>query len=66
MNYFASTGMPPITVYSPGAAAVLNVLLNLKLIPSLGIVGASVASTVAYGMMLAISLVYLTKLRSVP
>jgi O-antigen/teichoic acid export membrane protein len=66
MNYFASTGMPLITVYSPGAAAVLNVLLNIKLIPFLGIVGASVSSTVAYGMMLAISLVYLTRLRSVP
>ena len=66
MNYFASTGMPPITVYSPGVAAVLNVLLNIKLIPSLGIVGASIASTVAYGMMLAISLVYLTKVRAGP
>jgi O-antigen/teichoic acid export membrane protein len=68
MNYFASTGMPPITVYSPGIAAVLNILLNIKLIPPLGIVGASIASTVAYGMMLAISLVYLTGkgLRSIP
>ena len=66
MNYFASMGMPPITVYSPGAAAVLNVLLNIKLIPSLGIVGASIASTVAYGMMLAISLVYLVRGRLDP
>jgi len=60
MNYFASTGMPLITVYSPAAAAVLNIVLNIELIPEYGIVGASIASTVAYGMMFAISVAYLT------
>jgi O-antigen/teichoic acid export membrane protein len=68
MNYFASIGMPLITIYSPASAAILNIVLNIKLIPKYGIVGASIASTVAYGMMFAISLVYLTSkgVRSVP
>ncbi|HEV2473111.1 MAG TPA: polysaccharide biosynthesis C-terminal domain-containing protein, partial [Chthonomonadales bacterium] len=59
MNYFAAEGMPPITVYSPAAAAILNVVLNIALLPRLGIVGASIASTVAYSAMLAASLTYI-------
>jgi O-antigen/teichoic acid export membrane protein len=61
MNYFASIGMPSITVYSPGLAMVTNVLLNLILIPKLGIIGASMSSIVAYGMMLIMSIIYLRK-----
>ena len=52
MNFFASTGMPWITVYSPAAAAILNLALNLKLIPYMGIKGASVSSTICYTLML--------------
>lgn len=59
MNYFASTGMPPITVYSPAAAAALNVVLNVWLIPDFGLVGAALSSAAAYGLMLALSLGYL-------
>jgi O-antigen/teichoic acid export membrane protein len=61
MNYFASIGMPWITVYSPGLAMVANILLNLVLIPKLGIVGASISSIAAYGMMLVISLIFIQK-----
>jgi len=64
MNYFASIGMPLITVYSPCAAAVLNIGLNVKLIPIWGIVGASIASVAAYGMMLVASLIYIAKQRA--
>ena len=60
MNYFASQGMPLFAVLSPFAAMVTNILLNLKLIPLFGIVGASLSSSIAYGMMLAASLLYLT------
>lgn len=60
MNYFASIGMPLITVYSPGTAAILNITLNLKLIPQLGIVGASISSTLSYGLMLAASAIYIS------
>ena len=61
MNYFASIGMPLVTIYSPGIAALINIILNIKLIPILGIVGASISSTVAYGIMLILSLVYFKK-----
>jgi O-antigen/teichoic acid export membrane protein len=59
MNYFASTGMPPVTILAPAAAALFNVGLNLALIPRLGIVGASISSVAAYGGMLAASSIYL-------
>lgn len=58
MNYFASLGMPIITVYSPGCAFIINLFLNYKMIPSLGIIGASLASVIAYGIMLLFSLIY--------
>lgn len=61
MNYFASTGMPAVTVYSPAAAALLNVGLNLWLIPELGPAGAALASSVAYGLMLLFSLAHLAR-----
>jgi O-antigen/teichoic acid export membrane protein len=60
MNYFASTGMPSITIYSPAIAALCNILLNLKLIPLLGIVGASFSSVFSYGIMLGGSVLYIS------
>ncbi|KHD08105.1 hypothetical protein PN36_02770 [Candidatus Thiomargarita nelsonii] len=59
MNYFASIGMPIITVYSPGAAVMLNIGLNFYLIPNQGIVGAALASVISYGLMLILSIIYL-------
>lgn len=59
MNYFASCGMPPLTVISPAVAALVNVLLNLVLIPKWGIVGASFSSSVCYGLMLLLSVLYM-------
>jgi O-antigen/teichoic acid export membrane protein len=60
MNYFAARGMPLVTtVISPTLAAVLNIILNLYLIPLLGITGAALSSTVCYGMMLLFSIVYI-------
>jgi O-antigen/teichoic acid export membrane protein len=58
MNYFAADGMPRITIVSPALALVVNVVANLVLIPRLGIVGASVSSSIAYGLMLLCSIVY--------
>jgi O-antigen/teichoic acid export membrane protein len=60
MNYFASVGMPLVTVVSPGLAAILAVVANVKLIPWLGIVGASVTSVLSYGLMLATSIIYVS------
>lgn len=59
MNYFASQAMPWVTVISPFIAALLNIGLNLALIPAMGIRGAALASTLSYASMLLCSLVYL-------
>ena len=64
MNYFAAVGMPRIVVYAPAVATVLNVVLNMKLIPSVGIVGAAISSTIAYGCMLICSMAYLATQRT--
>jgi O-antigen/teichoic acid export membrane protein len=59
MNYFASLGMPLITLYSTVFATGVNVLGNWWLLPELGIAGASIASMIAYGIMLLISIYYI-------
>ena len=59
MNYFAASGMPAVTVYSPAIAALLNVIVNLRVIPHYGIVGAAATSTLCYGTMLLLSLLYI-------
>jgi O-antigen/teichoic acid export membrane protein len=59
MNYFASTGMPWITVYSPALAALINIGLNIQFLPVFGIVGASLASDIAYAVMFTASLFFL-------
>lgn len=57
-NYLGSIGMPAAIVYSAGSAALVNVLLNVKLIPSLGIVGASISYDLAGCTMLFVTGVY--------
>ena len=57
-NYLGSIGMPAAIVYSAGSAACVNVLLNVKLIPSLGIVGASISYDLAGCTMLLITGAY--------
>jgi O-antigen/teichoic acid export membrane protein len=59
MNYFASGGMPWVTVYASAISALVNITLNFIWIPSMGIVGASLASVAGYSLMLAISLIYI-------
>jgi len=59
MNFLAACGMPRVVVLGPLVALVVNVAGNLWLIPRLGFVGASITSSVAYAVMLAISLVYI-------
>ena len=58
MNYFASIGMPSVTVYSPLFASLINIFLNYQLIPIFGIIGASISSLISYGIMLLFSLIY--------
>jgi O-antigen/teichoic acid export membrane protein len=63
MNFFAAIGMPMISVYAPGLALLVNFLLNLISIPYWGIVGASLSTVAASGVMLSASLIYISKLR---
>lgn len=56
MNHFSARGMPPVTMAAPFVGLVLNVALNLAVIPRFGIAGAAVTSSVAYALMLAFSL----------
>lgn len=57
-NYFFAVGAPRIIVVAPAVALILNVALNLWLVPANGIVGAAMSSNFAYATMLLISLVY--------
>ena len=57
-NYFASIGFPLIAVASPIAGALLNLGLNAILLPSIGVIGAALASIAAYSFMLLCSLFY--------
>ncbi len=59
MNYLASIGIPWITIFFPGVAALANVVMNLKMIPYMGIIGASISSTICYSLMLMMSLIYI-------
>lgn len=64
MNYFAAEGMPPVAIWSPAVASVANLALNFWLMPQFGIVGASIASTLAYGLMLVFSIGFIAQRHS--
>jgi O-antigen/teichoic acid export membrane protein len=61
MQDFAARGMPPIVYISPALGFVVNIGLNLIMIPKYGIVGASVASSCAYFLMFTINFIYFIK-----
>lgn len=61
-NYFAAGGRPLVNAAYFGIGLVLNVLLNLMLIPSFGVPGCALASTGAY---FAVTAAYFVRLRSV-
>jgi O-antigen/teichoic acid export membrane protein len=46
----AGRGYPPVTLVVPAVALVLNVGLNVVLIPSMGLKGAAVSTSIAYGV----------------
>lgn len=59
MNYFASIGMPMITIYSTVTATIINVLLNIKFIRMYGVNGASISASISYICMLVFSYFYI-------
>ena len=63
VNLFAAEGMLRVAIVGSLLGLLANIALNIALIPDYGIVGASVASTVAYGLMLSTSLTYLWRRR---
>jgi O-antigen/teichoic acid export membrane protein len=52
MSYFYAIGTPAATIIFPAIGLLVNVGLNLTLIPVYGLVGTAVASSIAYGGML--------------
>jgi O-antigen/teichoic acid export membrane protein len=48
ISYFQGQGYPPVTYVAPFVALTLNISLNVMLLPSMGVLAASLASTVAY------------------
>jgi O-antigen/teichoic acid export membrane protein len=59
MQDFAARGMPPIGYISPALGFLVNIALNLVLIPRYGLLAASVTSSMAYFLMFVVNLVYL-------
>jgi O-antigen/teichoic acid export membrane protein len=55
MNYFAAVGFPRAVMLVLPIALVINIAANIWLLPPLGIVGASAASTIAYGAMFVVA-----------
>jgi O-antigen/teichoic acid export membrane protein len=47
-NYFAGKGYPAVTMWAPGLILVINIGLNLFLIPTYGISGAAMSTCFAY------------------
>jgi O-antigen/teichoic acid export membrane protein len=66
MNYLAAVGMPLVTMVGPASGLTLSFILNLALIPPLGAIGASLSSSLAYGLMLGVSVWYFVTHRPVP
>ncbi len=60
-SYILSFGKPAVTMRIALAGFVLNLSLNLWWIPKIGILGAALASTAAYGLMLILDLYWLWK-----
>ncbi|MHB8155960.1 MAG: oligosaccharide flippase family protein [Desulfocucumaceae bacterium] len=58
INYFSSAGMTPVAVYSPALALIVNIALNIKLIPAMGLIGASISSDIALGLVFLICAVH--------
>lgn len=66
MHYFYAVGVPAVAIYAPLAGVAVNIAMNFVLIPAAGIVGASISSTVAYGLMLIVCGVQFIRLRRAP
>jgi O-antigen/teichoic acid export membrane protein len=57
-TYFMSKGFPIATIIFPIIALAINVGLNIILIPSIGILGAAIATSISYGVWLFSLIIY--------
>jgi O-antigen/teichoic acid export membrane protein len=64
MTYYAASGMPLVVIFCPLVGLIANVGINLVAIPALGIVGASISSTIAYAVMTMLGVAYFLYQRS--
>ncbi len=62
-SFFAAIGFPAISILAPLAGFCVAVVLDIALIPRLGVVGASIASSTAYGLMIVTALLAYRNLR---
>jgi len=66
MNDLAGRGLPPIVIGVPAVGLVLNVILNLALIPRFGILAAAGSSSLAYCAMLVIAWIAFARRTATP
>jgi O-antigen/teichoic acid export membrane protein len=57
-TFFWSKGFPKMTIILPIIALMINIGLNIVLIPSIGIIGAAIATSISYGVWLILLLFY--------
>jgi O-antigen/teichoic acid export membrane protein len=55
-NYFAGRGYPAVTVWAPALILIINIGLNVLLIPTYGISGAAMSTCFSYTLLTAIKL----------
>lgn len=54
----AGQGYPSVTIWSPALALGVNLVLNLSLIPSMGLRGAALSTSIAYGLWSVVATIY--------
>jgi len=55
--------LPEKNILSSGLAALINIAMNITLIPRLGIIGAAYSSVISYTIMCAVSYIQISKNR---
>ncbi len=64
-TFFWSKGFPIMTIIFPVIALAINIGMNIILIPSIGIIGAAIATSISYGVWLILLLIYFFNTRFV-
>ena len=62
INFFAGIGKPQLTSKVTYIGALLNLLINLALVPFIGMIGAAIATTSSYFIMMVMGLLEIKKL----